>query len=367
MRTMRKLVHLLASIQLGLPITYVAFATYFPIFAQSITIVPNPSNGVMVDIKNKPPQIMPPTTGTSYALTIPKVWGLPSSPQDGMVVFYTGKLHYYNGVAWVELDKSWIANGNNIYNPNSGNVGIGVSMGNATRAKFAVTSDNADGTTNGIFGQGNAGISLQQNYPTIGFNQYRDFSGSNTSKYMANGFAYVHYMAPSNGNLYWNSIASGTANTAISPEVNRMVLTNSGKLGIGTSEPTATLDVNGSLSLSIRKVELPSGGSSSFEVLPTDHTVVFTVPSIWSFTVVNLPPASANKGRRLHFVFENPPVRGEDSYKYISFSGIDFGALYKERTGYYANYLKITRTAVMFQSDGSQWIKVMDNYYEYKP
>ena len=124
-----------------------------------------------------------------------------------------------------------------------GNVGIGVAMENATRSKFTVTSDNADGTTNGIFGQGNAGISLQQNYPTIGFNQYRDFSNANTSKYMTNGFAYTHFLAPLNGNLYWNSIASGTANTATIAEVNRMVLTNDGKLGVNNASPNATFSV----------------------------------------------------------------------------------------------------------------------------
>lgn len=98
----------------------------------------------------------------------------------------------------------------------SGNLGIG--MTGSTMAKFSVSSDAISGTTNGIFGQGQAGISLQQNYPTIGFNQYRDYSNANTSKYMANGFAAVNYLNLATGEVIWESfpVGSGNANTLAS-------------------------------------------------------------------------------------------------------------------------------------------------------
>jgi hypothetical protein len=83
-----------------------------------------------------------------------------------------------------------------------------------------------------MFGPGQGGISIQQNNPTIGWNQYRDISASNATRYMGNGFAWVNHMEPTTGNMYWNSMPSGIANTAGGAETVRMTLTNTGSLGL---------------------------------------------------------------------------------------------------------------------------------------
>ncbi len=111
------------------------------------------------------------------------------------------------------------------------NVGIGITK--PYQAKLTVSANNASaGSTLAILGYGQQGISFQQNNPTIGYNQYRDISAGNAARYMGNGFAWVNHMDPTTGNIYWNSMPSGTANAAGGAETVRMTLTNTGSLGL---------------------------------------------------------------------------------------------------------------------------------------
>lgn len=61
-----------------------------------------------------------------------------STPATGLMIYETtsGSNWYYNGSAWVQLASGgvspWVVAGNNIYNSNSGNVGIGVSTPHAS-------------------------------------------------------------------------------------------------------------------------------------------------------------------------------------------------------------------------------------------
>lgn len=67
------------------------------------------------------------------------------------------------------------------------NVGIGIT--NPVRAKLEVFVVAGAGATSAIFGTDGTGISLQRNWPTISFNQYRDIvMPGSQGKYMANGF-----------------------------------------------------------------------------------------------------------------------------------------------------------------------------------
>ena len=78
---------------------------------------------------------------------------------------------------------------------------VGIGVINPVKAKLEVAGIN---TTNAVFGSTSTGISLQQNWPTIGFNQYRD--DAVTPRYIGTGFAMVNYMDPSSGNMFWNGI-----------------------------------------------------------------------------------------------------------------------------------------------------------------
>lgn len=111
------------------------------------------------------------------------------------------------------------------------NVGIGITT--PTRAKFEVFGVAGAGATSAIFGSDATGISLQRNWPTIGFNQYRDIvvPGSQ-GKYMANGFAAIQYFDPTTGAMAFDMFSNGIANT-FTPAANRAItIRSSGNVGI---------------------------------------------------------------------------------------------------------------------------------------
>ncbi len=124
------------------------------------------------------------------------------------------------------------------------NVGIGLT--NPYKARLEVATGN---TTVGLFGTTSTGISFQQNWPTIGFNQYRD--SANTPRYIGSGFGIINYLDPNSGNMYWNGLNQGTADNVTSAEIPRMSLLSNGSLGVGTGTPRGAFDVatNGNIYL----------------------------------------------------------------------------------------------------------------------
>lgn len=78
-----------------------------------------------------------------------------------------------------------------------GNVGIG---GTATKARLEILNAAGVGNTTAIFGSEGSGISFQQNWPSVGFNQYRDGPGA-YGKYIGTGYAALQYLDPGNGGM----------------------------------------------------------------------------------------------------------------------------------------------------------------------
>lgn len=101
-------------------------------------------------------------------------------------------------------------------------------------------------TTTGVFGTSSTGISLQQNWPTIGFNQYRD--ASNVQRYIGTGYALSNFLDPSTGTTWWNSISTGTAGATTPSETPAMSLSQYGQLkvsSLGAINPAYSLGVGG--------------------------------------------------------------------------------------------------------------------------
>jgi hypothetical protein len=101
-------------------------------------------------------------------------------------------------------------------------------------------------TTTGIFGTSSTGISLQQNWPTIGFNQYRD--NSNVQRYIGTGYALSNFLDPSTGTTWWNSITTGTAGATTPSETPAMSLSSYGQLKVSSLSainPAYSLGVGG--------------------------------------------------------------------------------------------------------------------------
>jgi hypothetical protein len=120
----------------------------------------------------------------------------------------------------------------------SQNVGIG--KANPTRAKLEVNGVAGAGSTSGIFGGESSGISLQRNWPTIGFNQYRDKTTGN-GKYMADGFAAIQYLDPTTGSMYIDMFQYGAANTLTSAPTRALSINNNGNVAIKTEASNASL------------------------------------------------------------------------------------------------------------------------------
>lgn len=123
------------------------------------------------------------------------------------------------------------------------NVGIGIST--PTRAKLEVNGVAGAGATSAIFGGDATGISLQRNWPTIGFNQYRDIvSPGSQGRYMANGFAAIQYFDPTTGAMAFDMFPGGTANLFTPAAKRAITILASGNVGIRTGgSNTASLYV----------------------------------------------------------------------------------------------------------------------------
>ena len=123
-----------------------------------------------------------------------------------------------------------------------GNVGIG---GPATRARLEVFGVAGSGNTSAVFGSDGAGISFQRNWPSVGFNQYRD-APTGHGKYMAQGYAAVEYMDPASGvfALDMQSVA-GLKDAGIAGEFHRaFTIFPSGAVTFGKGSTNSNLTVD---------------------------------------------------------------------------------------------------------------------------
>ncbi|MES2775294.1 MAG: tail fiber domain-containing protein [Bacteroidota bacterium] len=124
----------------------------------------------------------------------------------------------------------------------SQNVGIGSS--NPILGKLVVEGVSGSGATNAVFGNAQAGISLQQNWPTIGFNQFRDLTTPGSyGKRMATGYSALLSLSQDNGVMFLEMHGYGTANTNAVTNAIGFAVTPSGNVSIHHGAPNASLDV----------------------------------------------------------------------------------------------------------------------------
>jgi hypothetical protein len=124
-----------------------------------------------------------------------------------------------------------------------GNVGIGIANPTLGRLQTEGVAS-AGSATMALFGSNSTGISFQRNFPTIGFNQYRDLtSPGSQGKYMGNGFAAIQYFDPNAGIYAFDLFTSGLANTQTPPAVRGVTITNNGHTSIQTGNNSASLFV----------------------------------------------------------------------------------------------------------------------------
>jgi len=115
------------------------------------------------------------------------------------------------------------------------NIGIGTLT--PMRAKLEVHG--AAGSTNAIFGGDGTGISVQRNWPAIGFNQYYTSNG----KYMATGYAALLSQDQSTGTLRFQMYPSGAKDADMPASAGSLAMSVAGNVGIKAEPIDATLYV----------------------------------------------------------------------------------------------------------------------------
>ncbi len=121
-----------------------------------------------------------------------------------------------------------------------GNVGIGTAT--PTRAKLEVHG--AVDATSAIFGGESSGISIQRNWPAIGFNTYWNAG----NRYLANGFAAKQFLDPNSGYMYVDMFSNGAAGELPPITARALAISPTGNVGIKGASPTAELQLPNSIS-----------------------------------------------------------------------------------------------------------------------
>ena len=121
------------------------------------------------------------------------------------------------------------------------NIGIG---GTATKARLEIFNAASAGNTSGIFGSEGTGISFQQNWPSVGFNQYRDGPGG-YGKYIGTGYAALQYLDPGNGGMALDMQSVSGFKDGTMGELHRaLTLFPNGRVVFGKSNLNANLGVD---------------------------------------------------------------------------------------------------------------------------
>ena len=151
----------------------------------------------------------------------------------------------------------------------SQNVGIGTTT--PTRAKLEVHG--AVGSTSAIFGGESTGISLQRNWPGIGFNHYYNFDNGG-HKYIANGFAAMQFFDPSSGYMALDMFGNGVANGNTTAPRRVFTIANNGNMGINTGPANASLYVRKGINFDGSAVFGGSTHNSHFNYSSVEDTYI---------------------------------------------------------------------------------------------
>jgi hypothetical protein len=118
----------------------------------------------------------------------------------------------------------------------SQNIGIGTN--NPGRARLVLNG--SVGNTTAIFGGETTGISLQSNFPTIGFNEYFN----NAHRYIAPGYAAHQFFDPVLGYMAFDIFPAGTANAAATGSKRILALSHEGDMIVGTGSSRISINKN---------------------------------------------------------------------------------------------------------------------------
>jgi hypothetical protein len=203
-------------------ISFIFLLQYSALSAQSVGIGTNtPNASAQLDI-----------TSTNKGILIPRMTSAQRtaivSPASGLMVYETtsNSLWVFNGTVWVQYGSGgaslWTESGNNIYNSNVGNVGIGTST---PSSKFSVAGNLL--VTGGD-------ISINDPSATVFFRVSNSARASVALSGVNDDLSIGTLALNDLGKMYFRT-----------QSVNRMAIEPNGDVGIGFSSPSYKLDVNG--------------------------------------------------------------------------------------------------------------------------
>jgi hypothetical protein len=242
------------------------------------TLITDNATGVAINTNNALPNssALLDITSTNKGLLIPRMTSAErnaiAAPVKGLIVYdsTTNNFSFYNGSAWTDLNSSsgsnWSILGNNIYNSNTGNVGIGastpsakltvngdaliasgLSVGTTTRAaKLDVTGSGTTSATNTLLLRNSLGdtlLRMQDNgrmgigYNTSSYGRTINLGGTGINFYTANELGFGGAIFPTDTSLVLWSDSGPSDYLILQPSW--------GNTGIGTYSPNAKLHLNG--------------------------------------------------------------------------------------------------------------------------
>jgi Chaperone of endosialidase len=171
--------------------------------------------------------------------------------------------HFYFGSNEDTYIRGGKTSSNLILGDGGGRTGI-----NAYPQRAMLEQNGSVGTTAAIFGGDGAGISLQKNWPVVGFNHYYD--GVN-HKAIGQGYNAILGVNQNTGNLYMACFKDYAAipNANLTGYTERIYFSRFGKIGLGTEDPQSDLHIvqaSNTKSSGIRLDYSNSGNFSSWNI-----------------------------------------------------------------------------------------------------
>jgi len=150
----------------------------FVIFAQVGIGTTSPNSSSILELKSTSQGLLTPrmTKGQRNAIT---------SPATGLLIYQTNNtagFYYYDGSNWVTFgggDTDWTISGNNIYNANTENVGVGT-ITPSTKFHIKGTASGGGGGSSTIYSENFSGIPIGDITTTAGITLHQEVSGSGT-------------------------------------------------------------------------------------------------------------------------------------------------------------------------------------------
>jgi hypothetical protein len=210
-----------------------------------------PDTKAMLDISSTTKGLLIPRMTSSQRTTLLTI--------EALTVYDTDTHSYWffkTPGGWTELASGgaspWTIAGTDIVNSNTGNVGIGT----IAPIMAGLIVNKKIGNSNAIFGDNTSGVSIESGWPGIHFNSY--YNGSR--KMISNGYTSGSEMDPATGTF---SIYTSPLNTLIGNTVGvfyRLNIDKNGNVGIGLSNPSSLLHLNGNMKINNNNsIELGAG------------------------------------------------------------------------------------------------------------